>query len=45
MPSVLTLPRTATVSRLEIRVTRRATGGDWKGRVALSEVALEKRGN
>jgi hypothetical protein len=42
-PSVLPLGRLATLSRLEIRVTRRANGKDWKGRVALSEIALERR--
>lgn len=43
-PSVLSLPKLAAVSRIEIRVTKRAPGGDWKGRVSLSEIALEKRG-
>lgn len=44
MPAILPLKKLTAVSRLEIRVTRRAEGKDWKGRVALSEVALEKRG-
>lgn len=43
-PSVLPLGKLAPLSRLEIRVTQRAAGKDWKGRVALSEIALEKRG-
>jgi hypothetical protein len=44
-PAVLTLGRIAPVSRLEIRVVKRAPGAMWKGHVALSEIALEKRGN
>jgi len=44
-PSVLALPKLTVVSRLEVRVTKRATGKDWKGRVSLAEVALEKRGS
>ncbi|MCY2958555.1 MAG: hypothetical protein NTY35_00155 [Planctomycetota bacterium] len=43
-PSVLPLGKLAPISRVEIRVTKRVAGKDWKGRVALSEVALEKRG-
>ncbi len=43
-PAVLPLGRTVTVSRLEIRLVKRASGGEWKGHVALSEIALERRG-
>ncbi|MBL8860710.1 MAG: hypothetical protein JNK02_01760 [Planctomycetes bacterium] len=43
-PAVLSLGKTSAVSRLEIRIVRRAPGGAWRGRVALSEVALERRG-
>jgi len=44
VPSVLPLGKLATISRLEIRVTKRVVGTEWKGRIALSEIALEKRG-
>lgn len=44
VPAVLPLARMATISRIEIRVTQRAVGGDWKGHVALAEIALERRG-
>lgn len=43
-PAVLPLGRTVPVSRLEIRVTRRVEGKDWKGHLSLSEIALERRG-
>jgi hypothetical protein len=43
-PAVLTLGKIAPISRLEIRIVKRAPGTMWKGHVALSEIALEKRG-
>lgn len=43
-PSILARGKLATISRLEIRVTKRVVGTEWKGRVSLSEIALEKRG-
>ncbi len=44
-PAILTLAKLQSVSRIEIRVTRRSTGGEWKGHVALTEVGLERRGS
>jgi len=44
VPNVLGLGKVPPISRLEIRVTKRAIGKDWKGHVSLSEIALEKRG-
>ncbi len=43
-PAVLQLGKIAPVSRLEVRISKRVPGTVWKGHVALSEIALEKRG-
>jgi len=43
-PAVLQLGKIGPVSRLEVRISKRAPGTMWKGHVALSEIALEKRG-
>jgi hypothetical protein len=45
VPAVLPLGRLVAISRLEIRLTRRTPGTDWKGHAALAEIALERRGH
>jgi hypothetical protein len=42
-PTVLPFEKTVLVTRLEIRVTKRTSGGAAKGQTGFAEVALEKR--
>jgi hypothetical protein len=41
-PIVVPLPKGAQVRRIEIRIVEREPGGEWKGRVGFTEVALER---
>jgi hypothetical protein len=42
-PTVYTFEKTVSVSRLEIRVTKRTSGKDAKNQAGFAEIALEKR--
>lgn len=44
VPCVVELAKTTLVARVEIRVTKRVAGGQWKGHASLSEVSLERDG-
>jgi len=44
-PTAVPLPRNAQVRRIEIQITKRDPGGQWKGYAGFTEVALERRGN